>query len=179
MDRREALELIAWMMGGALSASTVAGVLSGCSAGERGVPFVARTLTGPRLEVVATVAEHIIPATDTPGARGARVHAFIDNMLTDYYGSDETQRFLDGLEDLQSRASAAYQDRFLALASKDQVALLKALEDEAVPFFDTIKSLTLTGYYTSEVGATQELHLAPYGSYQADIPYSQIGRTWA
>ena len=69
MDRRAALERIAWMMGGVLSASTIAGVMNGCSAGEKGTIFIPRTLTGDRLECVATIADHIIPQTDTPGAR--------------------------------------------------------------------------------------------------------------
>ena len=167
------------MMGGVLSASTVTGVMNGCSAGEEGTAFIARSLTGDRLESVATIAEHIIPETDTPGAREAGVHEFIDNMLTDHYDVEETQRFLDGLSDLEARSYGAFRNQFVALEEADQVELLTVLEAEGVPFFTTVKALTLTGYYTSKVGATQELHLAPYGLFKADIPFAQIGRTWA
>jgi len=166
-------------MGGALSASTIAGVLGGCSAGPEDVPFVARTLTGDRLEQVATIAEHIIPRTDTPGARAARVHEYIDNMLTDFYKPEESRRFLAGLDALEARSLKSYAVPFLDLDPSAQIALMRMMEEEAVPFFFTAKSLTLTGYYTSEIGATQELHIAPFGTYQADIPFSQVGRTWA
>ena len=48
------------------------------------------------------------------------------------------------------------------------------------PFYRQLKELTLAGYYTSEVGATQELQwLAAPGRYDADAPLSEVGRAWA
>ncbi len=52
--------------------------------------------------------------------------------------------------------------------------------DAPPPFFRQLKELTLAGYYTSEVGATQELQwLAAPGRYDADVPLSEVGRAWA
>jgi hypothetical protein len=53
--------------------------------------------------------------------------------------------------------------------------------EEAPPLlFNTLKELTIAGYYTSEIGATQELQWsAAPGRYDADIPLSEVGRTWA
>ncbi len=53
-------------------------------------------------------------------------------------------------------------------------------EEPPPPFFMTLKELTLAGYYTSEIGATQELqwNSAP-GRYDADVPLADVGRTWA
>lgn len=49
-----------------------------------------------------------------------------------------------------------------------------------VPFFRTMKELTVVGYYTSEIGATVELrHEAFPGRYEGCIPFTDIGRTWA
>ena len=40
--------------------------------------------------------------------------------------------------------------------------------------------LTLYGYYTSEVGATQELkYLHTAGEWKADIPYSEVGKSYS
>ena len=51
---------------------------------------------------------------------------------------------------------------------------------DALPFFRQLKELTLAGYYTSEVGATEELQwLAAPGRWEADVPLSEIGRAWA
>ncbi len=55
-------------------------------------------------------------------------------------------------------------------------------EAEGPPFFRQLKELTLAGYYTSEVGATQELQwLAAPGRYDADLPLAEAGtgRAWA
>jgi len=190
MDRRAALQHIAIIMGGTLSASTVAGVLGGCSAGEKGVAFQPRSLTKGRDELVATLSELIIPETDTPGARIARVHEFIDNMLTDWYDQNEVDEFLDGLADIEQRANDYGGKSFIHLDLDQQVGILRQMEEEAeqwkkdgelgaTPFFLNMKWITVTGYYTSEVGATQELRLNPMGVYKADIPYSDIGRAWA
>ena len=46
-------------------------------------------------------------------------------------------------------------------------------------FFRTLKELVVVGYYTSEPGATQELRMQPMGSWHGDIPYAQVGRSWA
>ncbi|MEM6335774.1 MAG: gluconate 2-dehydrogenase subunit 3 family protein [Bacteroidota bacterium] len=54
-----------------------------------------------------------------------------------------------------------------------------ASEPEGPPFFATLKGLTLWGYYTSEVGATQELQLNPMGEFRGDIPLSEVGRSYA
>lgn len=186
MDRREALKRVGLLMGGALSASVVSGVLAGCRAGGTAA-YTPRTLTASQDDLVATVAELIIPATDTPGARAAGVNVFIDQMLTRIYTDEERNRFLAGLADLDARAGGS---GFLQSTAAAQTDLLKALEAEAraaradgadeTPFFRTMKELTLVGYYTSEIGATQELkyvHVA--GSYDGDVPFDEVGRAYS
>ncbi len=50
----------------------------------------------------------------------------------------------------------------------------------APPFFRTFKELVLAGYYTSEIGATQELQwLAAPGRYDGNAPLADVGRAWA
>jgi hypothetical protein len=173
IDRREALRRAGLMLGGALSASTMAGVLAGCEA--RRVPDAAwspRAFTPEQLELVATIAEHIIPETDTPGARAVGVHRFIDALLAETYSADARQAFVNGLTGI-GRA-------FLQAAAAEQRSLLERLDRDAQPFFREVKELTLLGYYTSEIGATRELHHAPLpGRFQGCVPLAQIGRTWA
>ena len=179
-------------MGGVLSASTVAGVLGGCRPGPEAGAYVPQTLSGAQDELVTVLTELIIPETDTPGARAARVNEFIDLMLSDWLKDDERTGFLDGLADVEARAEASYGKAFQALTLEEQTALLTTLEDEAIaqqsdpqaapdagrPFFSMLKELTLVGYYTSEVGATQELRYerSP-GRYDGCVPYE--GRAWA
>lgn len=195
MDRREAIKRVGMLMGGALSMSTVAGVLGGCQVGPADGAFAPQALTSGRDELVATIAELIIPETDTPGARAARVHEFIDRMLGDWYEDEERDHFLAELATVDQKAQDAYGKPFLDLTQEEQTDLLTVMEEEGIawrealgtggadpekpPFFVVMKGLTLFGYYTSEVGATQELRVMPMGEYRGDVPYEEIGRAWA
>ena len=195
MDRREALKRVGVLLGGTLSASTIAGVLGGCQAGPAVETFVPQTLDGGQDALVTVIAELIIPETDTPGAKAARVNVFIDRMLTDWYKADERAHFLAGLATVDAKAQDAYGKPFLDLTPEEQTELLSAMEEESIawsealalgeadpekpPFFTTIKQLTLVGYYTSEIGGSQELRDMPIGQYRGDVPYEEIGRAWS
>jgi len=120
-------------------------------------------------ETVATIAEMIIPATDTPGARAAEVHRFIDLLLAEWAPDDDRKQFLEGLADVDARARAASATDFLTATEAQRGTILTALDAEAQQrrqvksdapphFFDRMKFLTVYGYCTSEVGATAELH---------------------
>ena len=149
-------------------------------------------MRGAQLELVAAMADHIIPATDTPGARAAGVHRFVDTLLTDHYPAEERDRFLAGLADVDKRSQERQGKRFVESTREQQVALLTAMDEAAYPatggpadrspetwFFRRMKELTLLGYYTSEVGATKELHVNPMGYYRGDLAYKSVGRAWA
>ena len=186
------------MLGVAVSASTVAGIMGGCQATSGNL----RSLTGTQHELLGVMTEHIIPSTDTPGARAAGVADYIDAMLTDFYEDDDRQRFLSGLAETDAKAESTYGKPFMACTAEEQFALLNELDEMAFPdldamdatakktyeearrangkpFIATLKELTIAGFYTSEVGATQELHLNPMGAHRGDIPYAEIGRAWA
>ncbi len=235
--RREALRRAALLLGAAVSAPAALGLLAGCDGraprAAGAAPWAPRVLTGERAEQVATAAEHIIPATSTPGARAARVHEFVDVMLAEYYPADERARFVAGLAALDARARRAHGRPFLACAPGEQRALLARLDrqafaerhntgaaaradartrrpnpderthpgagetplppeleadtapgdrfaPDAVHFFRTLKELTVLGYYTSEVGATQELQYTPVpGRYDACVTRDAASRVQA
>ena len=179
IGRREALRRAALLLGGALSAPAIAGVLAGCD--SRGASDGA--LTSDQRELVATIAEHIIPETDTPGARAAEAHVFIDKMLAGHYPAEERDRVLDGLAELDETARRACGSPFIRCSADEQRAMLGLLDQQAFAqrrdphWFRTIKELTVLGYYTSEIGATQELrHVSVPGRFEGCVP---VGRTWA
>ena len=120
-------------------------------------------------ETVATIADMIIPPTDTPGARTAEVHRFIDLLLAEWAPEDDRKQFPEGLADVDARARAASATDFLGATEAQRGTILTALDAEAQQrrkakrdapphFFDRMKFLTVFGYCTSEVGATAELH---------------------
>lgn len=117
---------------------------------------------------VTTIAEHIIPETDTPGARAALVNEFIDLLLAEWFDDDERVQFLRGLADVDTRSLNLFGTVFVHATEEQRVALLRGLDAEVTAlreadaepgdhFFDRMKWLTLYGYYTSEIGQTEEL----------------------
>ena len=182
-------------MGGALSASTIAGVMGGCRPGPATEPFVPQTISAAQNDLVTTITELIIPETDTPGAKAARVNEFIDKMLTDWFKDDEREHFMAELATVDAQAQDAYGKPFLDLTPEQQNERLAAMEEEGLawtealggggadpeklPFFNLIKQLTLAGYYTSEIGGSQELRDMPIGQYRGDVPFDEIGRAWS
>jgi hypothetical protein len=190
IGRREALRRSALLLGGVLSAPAIAGVLAGCDAGSAGDgTWTPLALTKQQAELVATIAEHIIPETNTPGARAARVHVFIDKMLAEHYPPEDKQRVLGGLASIDARTWAACDGNFVDCRPEQQRTILVRIDQEAfaaapgrrdVHWFRTLKELTLLGYYTSEIGATQELrHVGVPARFDGCVPFTQIGRTWA
>jgi hypothetical protein len=132
----------------------------------RGRPLQA--LDPHQAETVATIAELIIPATNTPGAREAQVPEFIDVILAEWYEDADKERFLAGLTDVDERSRSLTGKPFIEAGEAVQVAVLKGMEAEAIAlrkadkqapthFWHRIKSLTLYGYYNSEPGNLQEL----------------------
>src|SRR5207247_5943575 len=82
-------------------------------------------------ETVATIAEMIIPATDTPGARAAQVDRFIDLLLAEWAPDDDRKQFLEGLADVDARARAGSAADFLGATEAQRSTILTALDAEA------------------------------------------------
>jgi hypothetical protein len=140
-------------------------------------------------EILSVATELVIPETDTPGARSARVPEFIDTVLTGWFHEDERRRFLRGIRELDERARTSAGVGFASCESAEQTRILKEMETEALreltasgagtrsarraarsspeaPFFSVLKWLTLFGYYTSEAGMGEELEFVEFpGSY--------------
>jgi hypothetical protein len=197
MNRRELLQRAAWLMGGALSAPAVLGVLNGCTA-KKEATWQPVFLSKEQGALVAEVAEIIIPRTNTPGAKDAGVPAFIDVMLKDVYEEGDRQRYVSGLKAFDDAARTAHSKGFVELSKQQQTELVRKFHDEAVatelaaedsrrayeqrPFILMTKELTLLGFFTSKAGATEVLQYAAVpGKFEACVPLAQAGngKSWA
>jgi Gluconate 2-dehydrogenase subunit 3 len=135
-----------------------------------------RTLDPHQNATVTTISELIIPATDTPGAKAAKVNEFIDLLLTEWFDPAETKEFLAGLTDVDACSQQKFSAAFVDCTPVQQAEVLKQLDAAAMDFaaeqkqavrmnaapppmnfFYQLKKLTLAGYYTSEIGFSQEL----------------------
>ena len=193
MDRREAIKQLAFLSGGALSVTTVAGIMGGCTTQKSSSSgFSPATLSEAQNNLVTQFSERIIPATDTPGAKAAKVNEYIDHMLTNWNTEEEKTHFLEGLDHVDELSNQQFDSNFVDLEEADQIVVIENLEQEAKdnpnpvpdsdlkPIFSMMKEFTVVGYYTSEIGATKELKsdLVP-GFYDACMPYSEVGKAWS
>lgn len=179
MRRRELLRI--------LSAATVAPALSPdlfvlLHQAHPSANYSLRTFTSHQNDTVIAMAEIIVPATDTPGAAAARVNEFMDFILADWATEQERTHFLNGLDTIDTQSKDLFGRTFLESTLFEQTALLRSLDDAVDwiheadrirdgaisssrdtqlrgDFFRVFKYMTLYGYYTSEVGFTQELKL--------------------
>ncbi len=191
MDRREAIQRTAMMLGYAVSASAIAGIMNGCKSAPE-LAYKPAFLSEDMARMIAEVAEIIIPKTDTPGAKDVGVPAFIDLMLKDCYKPEDQARFVKGATDFDADAKSTYGDTFIYCEVDKQKELVLKYHSDAIsamksetppkdrPFILMVKELTMLGFFTSEPGATQVLQYnAVPGSYKGCVPLSEVGRTWA
>lgn len=180
--RRSALIKLAGLCGLALSGDALAAL-----AASGKTPAAPGLLSAEALALTGVLAEHIIPATDTPGALAVGAHRTIDHMLLVCATKPEQQGFVDGLARFDALALAETGKRFGTLPAGRRVALLHALDGGTAPFtardqrfFRQLKSYTLFAYYTSEAGSTLELAYLPVpGGYKGNFPVRKNTRTWA
>lgn len=177
MKRRDAISRVALLMGGVLSAGTLATVLEGCKSGGGSTAGTNFAITPEHGEMIAEIAEIILPKTSTAGAKEAKVPEFIQFMLKECYKEDQQKAFLAGLDKLNEGANGS----FMKATAEEKIALIKAEDSakEKSEFWKTMKDLTVLGYFTSEPGATKALeYLEVPGKYEG-IKLQKGQKAWA
>lgn len=194
LSRREVIRRALFACGFTVAAGNTA-LLTACSSTEPRAEEVTRTpFTADDVAWLDEVAETILPATETPGAKAAEVGAFIALMVTDTYSPEEHQEFRATMDDIEqscrSRFGAGVRDasaeqRHELLAELDeaqwrqQQADDRADSDEPEHPFRAIKWLTLLGYFTSEIGYTEAMRYRETpGRYEPCVEYDG-GPNWA
>ncbi|NUR54013.1 MAG: gluconate 2-dehydrogenase subunit 3 family protein [Acidobacteria bacterium] len=181
LNRRDALRRLA---AGALGAAAAPAWVQSLAALARERAYIQATtsaasapgwtpkaLTPAQNEAVIALTEIIIPETDTPGAKAAKVNQFVDWVLADAPAA-ERDKFTSGLAWVDGRSRARFGQPFAAASPEQQTALLTPLAEAesggaasavssedatGVAFFRAIKSLTINGYYSTEIGLRQAL----------------------
>jgi hypothetical protein len=190
MNRREAIRNVALLLGTAISASTLS-ALEGCNPKA---PENYALQAQETKKILAEIAETIIPETTTPGAKAAKVDEFIVTMLNDCYKAEDQKIVLDGLKKIDEASEKQFKKPFVDLSAEQKTTVLTAIDKERVDYnkrenkkegdpthyFQILKELTLTGYFTSEPGATKALRYVPVpGKFEGCIPYKKGDKAWA
>jgi len=140
-------------------------------------PRKATFFTDTEMQTLRALVDVILPATDSPAASSADTHFFIDLAIPACAGPRARETFHAGLKALSG---------YDGLAPEKQVAKLRARaeKDMALPyeesFFGILKDYTMTGYFLSEIGATQALAYEKIpGGFQGDLPLKPDQKAWA
>lgn len=194
MNRRELLQRTSLVIGGSLlgADSLLAKNFDWDSLDELPEDYKGLGLfSKAQVKMMNEVADTIIPTTDTPGAKAAKVGQFMAVMVSDCYEPDDQKRFLEGLTTLDAECAKRYGKKsFVKLSPAQRTEFLTALDKERREYqknkkkedknhyFQTIKDLVLWGYFTSEIGATQALRFVEYPGKYTTIDYKKGDRAW-
>jgi hypothetical protein len=146
--------------------------------------------------LLAELAETIIPATDSPGAREAGAVNYMLSLLDECTDRKTLNRFIEGLKDLESYTQTRFKRPFPECQDSEKRAVLNHFEEKSaqshnlvdkvknkftgIPFFATLKSYTVQGYCISQKGAGLGMrYIAVPGKYLSCIPLELNQKAWA
>jgi glucoside 3-dehydrogenase (cytochrome c) hitch-hiker subunit len=89
-----------------------------------------KALTPAQARTLDAVAELIVPATDTPGARAAGVPPFVDRAVDTYCTPADAAAIRAGLDRIEADARAAHGGAFADLAPDQQASLVAGYDAE-------------------------------------------------
>lgn len=208
VSRREAVQRVAVLLGGAalVDGDRILAAIPDAAAQETVTAQGVGSFSAADVAFLDEIAETILPATSTPGARAARTGAFMAMMVTDAYTPRNQQIFRDGMQRLDEASRREHGAPFIQARPEHRLALLQRLDaerqkevdaiealwrarapaapppppDAPVHHFRLMKELALLGYFTSEIGYRQAMrYIETPGRYDPCAPYKPGEKTWA
>ncbi|OYY01990.1 MAG: twin-arginine translocation pathway signal protein, partial [Sphingobacteriia bacterium 35-40-5] len=165
MNRREAIQKVSWILGGTIIGSSIF-LEYGCnSSTQQTSDFFDKSTT----DLLNEIAETILPKTNTPGAKEAKVGEFMNVMVKDCYTKADQEIFKAGIESLDKGCKDKTGKNFMDCSQEERTSYLTILDTEQKAYtekkstedpshyFRMMKELTLLGFFTSELGATKAL----------------------
>ena len=128
ISRREAILRMSVLLGGVALVGSGA-LISGCRAEKTAA--TSTLFTADDIAYLDEIAETILPATSTPGAKAAKTGAFMALMVTDTYHDHDEKTFRDGmrkLDDLSKQKNGGAS--FMKSTPAQRLALLQELDKE-------------------------------------------------
>jgi hypothetical protein len=211
MTRREAVQRVTALLGGVALAGGD-GLLAysfDTAAENRAMTQGVGAFTAADVALLDEIAETILPETSTPGAKAAKVGAFMALMVTATYTDQTQQVFRNGMGQLDAACQQAHGQSFMAASPAKRLVLLEALDREqktameeraspprsrapivtpaATPpendpphYFRLMKELALLGYFTSEIGYKEAMrYIEAPGRFDPCVPHLPGDKSWA
>jgi hypothetical protein len=129
ISRRSLIKQIAILTGGAVMGAEIF-TSTGCktSVAAKGI------LTDTNITLLNEIAETIIPKTDTPGAKEAKVAEFMNAIVSDCYTPAQQKAFTDGIIAFEALNTSVNKKSFAECTATQKYDLLVSLEKEAKDF---------------------------------------------
>jgi hypothetical protein len=191
IDRREAIRRVSVLLGGVGLVGESA-LWASCANRDVAATTAIGSFTAADIAFLDEIAETILPETKTPGAKAARVGAFMAVMVTDCYEERDRQIFQTGLRQLDEASQRAGQTSFVSAPPGVRLTVLQSLDreqktymdgkgpDESSHYFRMMKELALLGYFTSEIGCTKaQRYVESPGRYDPCLSYESGAPSWA
>jgi len=127
--------------------------------------------------MLAELAETILPKTDTPGAKDLSAHLFALKMIDDCYSKINQEKYIEGMKAFESFVSKKTGTSFTSISPSERQSIVAELDKqkssgEALSFFfQSTKRLTVEAYTTCEYYMTKirGYKMIP-GKFQGCIP---------
>lgn len=191
IDRREAIRRVTALLGGAalVGGSTL---VAACAKDRAPAQAGVGSFSAADVALLDEIADTMLPATSTPGAKAAGCGAFMALMVTDTYEDKDQQTFRQGMLLLDEACRKASGTSFMEATPGARLSVLEGLdreakayqdakgEDDPNHYFRMMKELALLGYFTSEIGCTQaQRYVESPGAFEPCVPYTAGERSWA
>jgi Gluconate 2-dehydrogenase subunit 3 len=192
MNRRELLQHSSLLIGGtllgadSLLAKNIDWEAMEAELGAKGIGIFSKS----QVRLLNEVGETIIPTTNTPGAKAAKVGQFIAVMVSDCYDAKYQTRFMEGLAKLDADCKGRYgktfmqcpknlrNDHLVELDAEQKAYYKSRKKDDPEHYFRVIKDFVIWGYFTSEIGATQAMRFVEYPGRYETIDYKKGDRAF-
>ena len=196
MNRRNALRKTAILAGTAAVAPSLLSLLQSCKEQSR-LNWQPVFLSEDQARFISAFVDTILPKTETPGALDVKTDIFIDLVYAKVYDKKAQENVVAEIEKFNATCKERFGDVFADLSPKDKAAMLKAADAESgkfnsnvwgtavgkqepVGFYRSLKSMTLSGYFSSEEIGKNYLSYDPIpGEYLGCIPLSDVGHSWS
>ena len=135
INRREAIRRVSALLGGVAFVGG-SGLLTACEQAKAPRGEAPGKFSAEDIAYLDEIAETILPATKTPGAKAAKTGAFMALMVTDSYDAKQQKIFRDGMGTIDAASKKANNLGFMAATPAQRLAVLTAFDREQKVYMD-------------------------------------------
>jgi len=172
LNRRLAIQQLLLIWAGAA-------LLPSCLHNEQKVSIALKEIQIDRDDenMLAELAETILPKTDTPGAKELSAHLFVLKMVDDCYQKTDQVKYIQGMKDFETFVKSKTDKTFTENGTEEKLAMVAEVNQQKPDssnmtyFYQTTKGLTVEAYTTCEYFLTKirGYKMIP-GKFQGCIP---------